>query len=95
MILNLDFEADWATIKDRKQRLINQNNIRENAKRKAHTYHEGDKIMVKNDHNRKYGENAYAGPYVILIIKDNGTVRIQKGSVRDTINIRNITPFYT
>ena len=93
-ILNQEFQADWLAIKNRKQKLINSNNVRENAKRKAYTYNVGQQIMIKNDHNRKYGENAYAGPFSILNVYDNGTVRIQKGIIRDTINIRNISPFH-
>jgi hypothetical protein len=54
----------------------------------------GNKIMIKNDPQRKYGEQAYSGPFTILQVNDNGTVRYQKGLTRDTINIRNITPFH-
>jgi hypothetical protein len=93
-ILNMDFEADWALIKTRKQKLIEQNNRRENAKRKPHVYTVGNKIMIKNDPQRKYGEQAYSGPFTILRVNDNGTVRYQRGLLRDTINIRNITPFH-
>eukprot|EP00980_Cylindrotheca_fusiformis_P020156 scaffold7228_cov54-Cylindrotheca_fusiformis.AAC.2 len=38
-ILDVPFEADWMAIRDQKQRRINENNVRENAKRKAHQYH--------------------------------------------------------
>jgi hypothetical protein len=90
----MDFEADWALIKLRKQKLIQQNNRRENAKRKPHVYTVGNKIMIKNDPQRKYGEQAYSGPFTIIRVNDNGTVRYQKGLIRDTINIRNITPYH-
>ena len=45
-ILNTQFIADWAYIKERKQRVIDQNNIRENAKRRIHTYKVGDSVNV-------------------------------------------------
>ena len=32
-VLNNQFEADWKYIRDRKRKLIEQNNTRENAKR--------------------------------------------------------------
>ena len=35
-LLNISFEADWQYIKERKQKLIVQNNKRENAKRIPH-----------------------------------------------------------
>jgi hypothetical protein len=41
--LPVAFEADWNYIAERKQRLIVQNNKRENAKRRPHTYSVNDK----------------------------------------------------
>ena len=93
-IINYEFEADWATIKARKQKIINKNNERENSKRLAHTYHVNDKILIKEAPQRKFGTDAYSGPYVILQVNDNGTVRYQKGRKIDNINIRNITPYH-
>ena len=92
-ILNTKFEADWALIKERKQKLINQNNKRENKKRKPHVYQVNDKILIANDPNRKFGKDSFSGPFVIQKVNDNGTVRYQDGSKVDTINIRNIKPF--
>lgn len=40
--LPVAFEADWNYIAERKQRLIVQNNKRENAKRRPHTYSVND-----------------------------------------------------
>ena len=48
-ILNTHHEADWQIIKDRKQRLINHGNERENKNRKDHTYRVGDKVLLKNE----------------------------------------------
>jgi hypothetical protein len=44
-ILNIKFEADWQYIKRRKQKLIHENNKRENAKRIPHVYKTRDKVM--------------------------------------------------
>ena len=93
-MLNMEFQADWATIRARKQKRINENNDKENAKRLDYDYQVGQKILIKNDHNRKYGENAYSGPYSIVSVNDNGTLRYQRGQVQDTVNIRNVTPFH-
>ena len=41
-MLNVSFQANWECIKDRKQKLILQNNKQENAKRLPHTYKVGD-----------------------------------------------------
>ena len=92
-ILNTNFEVDWALIQARKQRLINENNRRENKKRRPHEYKVGDKVLIKNDPSRKYGTDAYSGPVVILQVNDNGTIRYRKRRIIDVINIRNITPY--
>jgi hypothetical protein len=91
-MLNMEFHADWEYIRQRKQKRINKNNAAENAKRIPHTYHVGDKIMIKNDPHRKFGKNAYSGPYIITSVRNNGTVRYRKGNIEDVINIRNIHP---
>ena len=94
-ILNTNFEANWALIKDRKQKQINKNNTKENKTRKPHVYQVNDQILIANDPNRKFGQDPYSGPYVIQKVNNNGTVRYQKGSKIDTINIRNIVPYYS
>eukprot|EP00980_Cylindrotheca_fusiformis_P024408 scaffold11874_cov59-Cylindrotheca_fusiformis.AAC.1 len=43
MILPIQFEANWEYIRQRKQKIIDENNKRENAKRKEHEYRVGDK----------------------------------------------------
>ena len=93
-MLNLDFHADWATIRARKQERINKNNVAENAKRIPHQYQIGDKILIKNDPSRKFGSNAYSGPYRVTSVRNNGTLRYQNGNIFDTINIRNVTPYH-
>jgi len=36
--------------------------------------------LIKTDPNRKYGQNAYKGPYRIIRVNDNGTLRYQNGT---------------
>mgnify|MGYP000473878471 FL=1 len=83
-ILNTRHEADWKIIKDRKQRLINRGNERENKNRKDHTYRVGDKVLLKNEWKTKFNQDAYKGPYTITAVRDNGTVRARKGRVTDS-----------
>ena len=44
--------------------------------------------------NLKYGTNAYTGPFQIVQVNNNGTVKIKKGCMTDTYNLRNIKPYY-
>jgi hypothetical protein len=95
---NVGFVADWAYIKARKQKLIVQNNKRENATRTPYTYQIGDQVKVLQHTNRKYGEPLYKGPFTVTAVYDNGTVQLQQGTnhggvVTQTWNIRNIFPY--
>ena len=97
-IHNIRFEANWQYIKERRQRLIQQNNDRENATRVPHNYNIGDTVMIEQYQHRKYGQPKYKGPYTIDRVNDNGTVRLRHatangGTVYQTWNIRNIHPY--
>ena len=94
-IYNTKFEANWQYIKDRKQKLINSNNKKENASRKPHEYKVHDLVMVKTIQDTKYGKNPYEGPYPVTHINDNGSLRIKKGAVQHTYNIRNVHPYHS
>ena len=95
-LLNISFEADWQYIKERKQHRILQNNKRENAKRRDHTYSPGDEVMVRSDPSRKLEGVRFNGPYTVTQVYDNGTVQLSKatnsGAVLQTWNIRNVKP---
>ena len=93
MIFNIKHTANWEYIRQRKQKIINKNNERENSKRKAHTYKEGDKVLLKRGTENKY-EAPYKGPYKILKVLTNGTVRFKVNSVTDTYNICRLIPYY-
>ena len=96
-ILNVQFEADWKYIKDRKQKAINYNNQRENSKRIPYKYQVNQQVMldVTGTTKAKYAKNPYEGPYKILQVNENGTVVLKMGPVIDTVNIRNIKPYKT
>ena len=97
-MLNVSFEADWQFIKEPKQKLIVQNNNRENATRIPHEYHVGDVVTIITGKQRKHGHDQNEGPYRVTQLNDNGTVKLVKdakdkgGAVHSTWNIRNITP---
>lgn len=92
-MLNVVHHANWQWIKDRKQKLIRLNNKRENSKRIPYEYRVGQLILVKAAQSLKYGTDAYLGPYTVVGVNDNGTIRVNEGKVTDTYNIRNVTPY--
>ena len=94
-VLNTKFEADWDYIKRNKQQLINKNNERENAKRIQHHYNVDDKVLLRVQDESKYGSDPWKGPYTILRVNNNGTVRLQlTPNVTDTVNIRLLKPYH-
>lgn len=94
MILPIQYRANWERIRQQKQNIINKNNKRENSTRIEHKYKVGDKVLITNMSNRKLHAPSQ-GPFPILEVNTNGTVKIQRGKIRETINIRRLLPFYS
>jgi hypothetical protein len=92
MILNIKHIANWKAIKERKQQIIQKNNKRENSKRIFHEYKVGDEVLLERNNPNKL-EQPYEGPYKVVQVNTNGTVRLQMGPVLDTVNIRRLQPF--
>lgn len=46
-MLNIPFTVNWKYIEERKRKLIEYNNKRENSKRRKHTYQPGDLVLIK------------------------------------------------
>ena len=96
-ILNLKQEIDWKRIKENKSTLIQRNNERENNKRIKYTYTVGQKVIIKTEQSRKYGKNPYHGPYEVVEVRNNRSLRLKKligrGAIFETYNLRNVVPF--
>ena len=50
---------------------------------------------MKRESKSKYGHVSYDGPFTVTKVNKNGTIRIQKGAVTHTFNIRLIKPYNT
>ena len=93
-IFNTPFKPDWEQIRERKQKIIKDNNDRENENRKTHHYQVGDQVLVKRGRRRKFDGPLHAGPYTVTRVHDdNGTLRLRKGRVTDTYNVRQVKPY--
>ncbi len=92
MILDMKHQANWKASKDRKRATIKKNNMQENSKLIDHTYQIGDKVLVSRNSPHKY-ERPYDGPYEILQVNTNGTVRLQMGAMSDVVNICRINAY--
>ena len=95
MFLPIEFQANWTALELQRQKEITKNNLRENASRKPHVYNIGDKVLVsKPGHIRRKLENPRDGPYEVTAVFSNGTIRIQRGSISERVNLRRVTPYF-
>jgi len=94
MLFDIPYIADWKAIGTRRQKFVDQNTARENARRIDFDYAVGQKVIVRKDGILRKAESRYLGPYVITSVHTNGTVRIQRGAMSERINIRRIAPFF-
>ena len=94
MILPIQFKADWAVIQQLKQDETNKNNERENRKRIAHEYKVGDQILLKIPRRQRKHRKSREGPYAIEQVNSNGTIRIRRRAIAETVNIRRVIPFF-
>ena len=88
MIFGIEFKANWARIRERKQKLINDANKRENATRIKHKYKVGDYVTINHEHRKL--EAPREGPYVITKVYANGTAKVQRGAVLECMSIRRL-----
>ena len=94
MLFDIPYLADWKAIGQRRQDLVDQNTAKENTRRIDFDYAVGQRIIVRKDGILRKAEDRYSGPYVITQVHTNGTVRIQRGTMSERINIRRIAPFF-
>jgi hypothetical protein len=81
-------------LRQRKQNIIHQNNIRENEKQKPHKYNVDNEIMFKKYNQTKYGGPEYEGPYKIVTVNDNGTDVSKDKKFYVVVNVRNVKPYF-
>ena len=93
-VLPIQHQADWKYIQGKKRKLIELNNQRENKTRIPHEYKVGDMILVSRNKRSKHGEREKNGPFPIVQVNNNGTVRYDKGKYTDLINIRQCQPYH-
>ncbi len=94
MLFNTPFVADWHKIGERKLSLTNCGNQRKNAKRIDYDYKVGDKVLILNEGSlHKRGSTYGKEPWTVTTFHTNGTIRIQRGTKTEQLNIRRVEPF--
>ena len=94
MLFDIPYLADWTAIGQRRQKLVDQNNVQENKNRVDFDYRTRQKVLLQKEGIHHKAETRYEGPYVITEVHTNGTIRIQWGSWSERLNIRRVTSYY-
>ena len=94
MLFDIPYVVDWTKVGLRRQARVDKDAIRLNAKRLEHDYAVGDNILIVKDGILRKAEDKYVGPYRIIQVYTNGTVRIQRGNISERLNIRRIIPYF-
>ena len=94
MLFDIPYIADWTSIGHQRQCLVDQNNVRENARQIDFDYAVGQKVLLKKDGILRKAKVKYLGPFTITQVHTNGTIRIQRGTMSEHINIRRVTPHF-
>jgi hypothetical protein len=93
MLFDIPFIANWNRIGDYRQRLTNLNMARINSKQVNYDYI-GDKVLLTQEGILCKGESPYSKePWTITTVHMNGTIRIQRRTQSERLNIQRVTPF--
>jgi transposase InsO family protein len=93
MILPIKFQADWAAIQQRRLQESLRNNKHENERRIPHQYKVGDQVSKTRPGMQSKLSRKRDGPYEVIAVYNNGTIRIRRGAITERLNIRRVTPF--
>ena len=95
MLFDIPYIADWTKIGDYRQRQTDLNTKRENQQRVDYDYQIGDKILIRKDGILRKTESRYdSEPWTITSVHTNGTIRVERGTKSERINIRRVTPYF-
>ena len=81
MLFKLASVFDWRVVTAEKQRQVDIDNGRENAKRVTHDYAIGNRVYVEMTGIYRKLYYRKQGPYIITEVFTNGTVLVQHGQV--------------
>ncbi len=93
MILDIPVVADWITIQQHKQQLIDTRTVTANQKRFPFNYRPGMEVLKLVYQPSKLQDRAI-GPYKVVEVFQNGNLTIQlNDTVQEHINIRRVKPY--
>ena len=95
MLFDVPFLADWKKIGEYRQRQTDKNTARGNTTRIDWDYQPGDKVLIRKDGILRKSESRYdSDPWTITSVHTNGTIRVQRGTKSERLNIRRVRPYF-
>eukprot|EP00804_Cyclotella_cryptica_P024914 CCRYP_011812-RB/>CCRYP_011812-RB protein AED:0.35 eAED:0.35 QI:87/-1/1/1/-1/0/1/9/147 len=95
MLFDIPYIADWSKIGEYRQWQTDHNTRRENASRIDWDYQPGDKVLLQKDGILRKTESQYeSDPWTITSVHTNGTIRVQRRTKSERLNIRRVTPYF-
>ena len=95
MLFDIPYLVDWHAVGRRRRESVELNNARENSRRVNWDYAVGQLVLLRNEDGKTCkAKDKSLGPYTIVQVHTNGTVRIQRGSISERLNIRRIKPYF-
>ena len=94
MLFDIPYIANWSEIGKRRQQQVDKSCDLKNKQRLDFDYRVGQKALLIKDGKLRKAEDPYEGPYVITDVYTNGTVRIQRGTLNERLNIRRLHPYF-
>eukprot|EP00804_Cyclotella_cryptica_P029275 CCRYP_011682-RB/>CCRYP_011682-RB protein AED:0.45 eAED:0.45 QI:87/-1/1/1/-1/0/1/9/147 len=95
MLFDVPYIADWSKIGEYGQRQTDRNTRRENASRVDWDYQPGDKVLLRKEGILRKTESLYeSDPWTITSAHTNSTIRVQRRTKSEQLNIRRVTPYF-
>jgi hypothetical protein len=94
MLFDIPFIADWNKIGDYRQRQTDLSTACKNNKQINYEYKVGNKVLVTQEGILRKAESPYSKePWTITTVHMNRTIRIQRETQSERINIQRVIPF--
>jgi hypothetical protein len=92
MLFDLSFTTEYKEIKKRKQEASDTNTHEEHSKRVKHEYKVNDQVLFDRGILQRKLSPKRDGPYQIVRVYSNGTLKIRKGIYVQRVSIRRCVP---
>ena len=95
MLFDVPFLVDWSNIGEYRQKQTDKNTVKENSGRVDWDYQPGKKVLLIKDGILHKSESQYENePWTITSVHTNGTIRIQRRTKSEQLNIGRVRPYF-